>query len=98
MGMKFMKILKKVEIEAELEKLKGWKLENNKIVKKFTFENFREAMGFILRISYEAENRCHHPEILNCFNRIEISLQTHDAGAKVTRKDLELAHAIDALN
>ena len=55
-------------------------------------------MGFILLISYEAENRCHHPEIFNCFNRLEISLQTHDAGAKVTRKDLELAHAIDALN
>ena len=37
----------------------------------------------------------HHPEIFNCFNRVEISLNTHDAGGKVTEKDFSLANAIE---
>ena len=52
-------------------------------------------MGFILRISYEAEQADHHPELFNCFNRVEISLNTHDAGGKVTEKDFSLAEAIE---
>lgn len=83
------------EIDEKLANLSGWIFENDRVRKKFQFKNFREAMSFILRISYEAEQMDHHPEIFNCFNRVEISLNTHDAGGKVTEKDFSLAHAIE---
>ena len=51
----------------------------------------------MVRISHQAEEQDHHPEIYNCFNRVEISLSTHDAGNKVTKKDLKLARAIDSV-
>jgi 4a-hydroxytetrahydrobiopterin dehydratase len=54
-------------------------------------------MAFLVRLSYEAENRNHHPEIFNCYNRLEIGLNTHDAGGKVTDRDIELALAIEKL-
>lgn len=83
------------EIDEKLANLRGWTFENDRVRKKFQFKNFREAMSFILRISYEAEQMDHHPEIFNCFNRVEISLNTHDAGGKVTEKDFSLANAIE---
>ena len=83
------------EIDEKLANLSGWTFKNDRVRKKFQFKNFREAMSFILRISYEAEQMDHHPEIFNCFNRVEISLNTHDAGGKVTEKDFSLANAIE---
>ena len=83
------------EIDEKLKTLSGWSFENDRIRKEFRFDNFREAMGFILRISYEAEQADHHPELFNCFNRVEISLNTHDSGGKVTEKDFSLAEAIE---
>ena len=61
-------------------------------------KDFREAMAFLVKLSYEAEQRDHHPEIFNCYNRIEIALNTHSVGGKVTMKDFELAAAIDAIS
>jgi len=90
-------VLSKQEIENELENLNGWKYENDKIIREFEFSNFREAVGFIVRLSYEAEDQVHHPEIFNVYNTVRISLNTHDAGNKVTDKDIDLAKAIDAL-
>ena len=55
-------------------------------------------MSFLLRVSYEAEERNHHPEIFNCYNRVEIGLNTHDAGSKVTTKDTELARLIETIS
>ena len=55
-------------------------------------------MGFILQISYEAEAADHHPEIFNCYNRVEIALNTHDAGGKVTEKDIKLARLIERIS
>ena len=49
----------------------------------------------MVRLSYEAENRNHHPEIFNCYNRVELALNTHDAGGKVTELDFDLARAAE---
>ena len=73
-----------------------WSWESDKLVKTYRFQGFREAMGFLLRVSYEAEQRDHHPEIYNCYDRVTLSLNTHDAGGKVTAKDFDLARAIEA--
>ena len=90
--------LSETEIIHELDRLSGWVWENDCLKKKFEFINFREAISFILRISFEAEQLDHHPEILNCYNRVTLSLNTHDVGGKVTEKDFSLALAIDRLN
>jgi 4a-hydroxytetrahydrobiopterin dehydratase len=90
--------LNESEIKEALEQLSGWKWQNDRLKKTFSFANFRDAMSFILRVSYEAEERNHHPEISNCYNRVEIGLNTHDAGGKVTAKDTELAQAIEEIS
>ena len=85
------------EIESRLINLQDWRHEEDHLKKSFAFSNFRDAMTFIVRLSYEAEERDHHPEIFNCYNRVEIALNTHNAGGKVTEKDFSLATAIDAV-
>jgi len=74
-----------------------WKLENNQLVKRFEFKNFAEAWAFMTKAAFEAEKLNHHPEWTNVYNKVDIRLSTHDAGAKVTEKDYALAEAIDKL-
>jgi|TARA_B110000444_G_C18388879_1_gene388326 4a-hydroxytetrahydrobiopterin dehydratase len=85
------------EIKKKLSDLSDWTFIQDQLRKSYIFKNFREAMSFIIRISYEAEQQDHHPEIYNCYNRVEISLSTHDAGNRVTQKDFNLAQAIDSV-
>jgi len=74
-----------------------WQEENNKLYKKFTFKNFSEAFAFMTRVAIEAEKADHHPLWTNVYNKVEIWLNTHDAGDVVTDKDRALAKAIDAV-
>ena len=85
------------EIESRLVNLQDWRHDEDHLKKSFAFGSFRDAMAFIVRLSYEADQQDHHPEIFNCYNRVEIALNTHDAGGKVTEKDFFLATAIDAV-
>ena len=85
------------QIGSALAELHGWSHDDDRIKKSFSFDNFRAAIAFIVRLSFEAEQLDHHPEIFNCWNRVEIALNTHSAGGKVTAKDVDLATAIDAL-
>lgn len=75
----------------------GWKEENNQLQKTFLFKDFVEAFGFMAKVALIAEKMNHHPNWYNVYNRVEISLSTHDAGNTVTQKDRDLAQAIDAL-
>lgn len=92
------KPLENHEIEQALKSLDGWVHENDKLTKEYVFENFREAMMVITRISFEAEEQVHHPEIFNVYNTVNISLATHDAGDKVTEKDVKLAKTIESIS
>ena len=85
------------EIKDKRSSMKGWSCIEDKLKKSFLFDNYRDAMSFIVRLSYEADGQNHHPEVFNCYNRVEILLNTHDAGGKVTKKDFDLALAIDAI-
>ena len=85
------------EIEDKLSSMIGWSFIEDKLKKSFVFDNYRDAMSFIVRLSYEADGQNHHPEVFNCYNRVEILLNTHDAGGKVTKKDFDLALSIDAI-
>ncbi len=77
--------------------LTAWKFKDDKIHRSFTFGNFREAVAFIVRIGFIAEDQMHHPELFNVYNRVKISLCTHDADDKVTEKDIKLAEAIEEI-
>ncbi len=91
------KALNNEEIKEALSKLEGWEFEDDAITLALTFDDFRAAISFIVRLSFEAEELGHHPEITNVYNNVDIRLTTHDAGDKVTAKDLELAKRIDNL-
>lgn len=86
------------EIELALADLPGWTWKAETIRKRFQFSSFKEAISFIVRVSFEAESLDHHPELNNVYNRVDISLTTHDAGNRVTETDLELARAIESFS
>ncbi len=89
--------LTQTEIGNNLKKLFGWEFSKNKLIKEFQFVDFKEALAFIVQVGMEAESKNHHPEIFNVYNKVSISLQTHDAGKKVTSKDVDLARAIEKI-
>lgn len=66
------------------------------ITREFRFADFSAAFGFMTRVALAAERANHHPEWSNVWNRVRITLTTHDAGG-LTDKDVALATRIDAL-
>lgn len=86
------------EIAAALGKLPGWtKLDaRSAIHRKFQFADFNQAWGFMSRVALAAEKQGHHPEWFNVWNRVEITLSTHDAGG-LSARDVRLAKAIDKI-
>ncbi len=81
-------------IEQALGALPGWSFENDRLIKTYEFSSFPEAISFVVRVAFEAEALDHHPEIHNVYNRVGIGLTTHDAGDRVTARDVELATRI----
>mgnify|MGYP001549489421 CR=1 FL=1 len=90
--------LKPAEIQNAMSQLEGWSLEGDALVKTYEFKSFREAMSFMVRAGFEAEAMNHHPDWTNVYNRVVVRLSTHDAGGKVTAKDVELARKIQSLS
>jgi 4a-hydroxytetrahydrobiopterin dehydratase len=79
-----------------LAKLSDWKLVDGRdaITRTFTFKDFNEAFGFMTRVALLAERMDHHPEWFNVWNRVEVTLTTHDAGG-VSERDVEMAAVMD---
>ncbi len=92
-----MEPLSEDQIIDQIADMDGWNYSDDKIFKEFLFNDFKEAIAFILRVGFEAEKMNHHPEIYNVYNRVSIGLQTHDVGNKVSNKDIELARDIETL-
>lgn len=86
------------QIRSALSALEGWTFEEDTLRKTFELKDFRAAISFIVRMAFYAEELNHHPDLRNVYNRVEVRLSTHDAGNKVTEKDLELARAIEAFS
>jgi 4a-hydroxytetrahydrobiopterin dehydratase len=91
------KPLTKTKIEASLGSLPGWTFKRDALAKEFKFGSFKEALSFMVRVGFEAEAMNHHPDWTNVYNRVAIRLNTHDAGGKVTAKDVALAAKIESL-
>ena len=86
------------ERDAALAHMPDWTLryDGQAIVRKLTFGDFGEAFGFMTRVAIAADKADHHPEWFNVYNRVEITLTTHDAGG-LSKRDIALAEAIDAM-
>jgi len=87
--------LSRDEIDEALLELPGWRFEEDRLKKRFELENFRAAISFIVRLSFEAEQLDHHPELRNVYSTVDVSLTTHVAGDRVSAMDVELAKAIE---
>ena len=74
-----------------------WTEQNNKLVAEFVFEDFSQASAFMTEVAILAERKNHHPDWTNVWNRVTISLSTHDAGNIITEKDRKLADGISKI-
>jgi 4a-hydroxytetrahydrobiopterin dehydratase len=83
---------------AALVRLPGWSEVDGRdaIRRVFKFGDFNAAFGFMVRAALVAEKLDHHPEWFNVFDKVEVTLATHDAGG-VTERDVALAEAMNAL-
>jgi 4a-hydroxytetrahydrobiopterin dehydratase len=90
--------LKSAKISVALGGLPGWKFQRDALRKTFKFGSFREALSFMVRVGFEAEALNHHPDWSNVYNQVAVRLNTHDAGGKVTAKDIELAQRIEKVS
>lgn len=84
--------------DAAILKLNGWELVEGReaIAKTFIFADFNEAFGFMTRAALKAEAMDHHPEWFNVWNKVDVTLSTHDAGG-LTALDMELAAFMDGI-
>ena len=82
--------------KSALARVKSWRevAGRDAITRKFVFKDFSEAFGFMARAALVAEKLDHHPEWSNVYNKVEITLSTHDAGG-LSDKDVALAKFID---
>lgn len=80
-----------------LSKLPKWRSikGRNAITRSFKFKDFNAAFAFMTRVALLAEKMDHHPEWSNVYNKIDVTLSTHDSGG-VTKKDIEMAEAMDS--
>ncbi len=89
-------LLTEDKIKSALLQLNNWKLLDNCIEKKFVFTDFLEAIQFINAVATIAEAMQHHPEWNNVYNKVTVTLTTHDAGG-ITQKDITLAEKMDEI-
>jgi 4a-hydroxytetrahydrobiopterin dehydratase len=84
------------DLKTALKRLPDWELarEREAIRRRFTFVDFDAAFAFMTRAALMAAKLDHHPEWSNVYNRVDVTLATHDAGG-VTQKDIDLATAMD---
>lgn len=85
-------------LHAQLAQVPGWHFdeEAHAIERRFAFKDFNEAFAFMTRVALAAEQRNHHPEWFNVYNRVDITFTTHDAGG-LTEKDIDFALWVDAV-
>lgn len=86
--------LSETEIKTSLADMPDWSELDGEIQRTFQFSDFEEAMRFVNRVAEQAEAAQHHPDILIRYNKVTLSLSTHDAGG-ITSKDFDLARRAD---
>ncbi|ARP90477.1 4a-hydroxytetrahydrobiopterin dehydratase [Bordetella genomosp. 9] len=86
----------RIGAEKAVRELDGWSVAAGRdaIAKTFRFADFNATFGFMSRVALISEKMNHHPEWFNVYNRVDVTLSTHDAGG-VTEKDVRLARFMD---
>jgi len=83
-------VLTSDEIDKALQNLNGWQIIDSYLSKEFTFKGFIQAFGFMTQVAINAQVMQHHPEWSNVYNKVKISLTTHDEGG-ITELDVQFA-------
>ena len=91
-----MEKMSEAEIAAALPQVPEWSELNGAIQRTFQFKDFVEAMKFVNEVAAQAEREQHHPNILIRWNKVTLTLSTHDSGG-ITSKDFELAKRVDGM-
>lgn len=91
-----MRVFSTEEARSRLGALPNWRIETSELVRTFQFKDFPTALQFVNRVGALAEVAGHHPDIDIRYNRVRLSLTTHDAGG-LTEKDFGLAGRIERL-
>lgn len=91
-----MALLNATELQAALDSLPGWSIQDGKLHRDYQFPDFVHAFGFMATSAIAIEALEHHPEWFNVWNRVSIDLTTHDAGG-LTAKDVLLANKLEAI-
>jgi len=89
--------LSDAEIDEHLSSLEGWERSGEAIVKKFENEDFKGSVDFVNRLTPEAEDMNHHPDLEISWSTVTVSITTHSQGG-LTDNDFELARRINALD
>jgi len=90
-------VLSDTEVQQALQQLPGWKKNHSSIERLFHFGSFVQAMEFVNQIAEAAEAVNHHPDILISYNKVTLTLISHDSGG-VTQRDLKMAARINELS
>ena len=83
-------------VAARLDNLPGWGLDGGKLHRSFRFADFRRAFAFMTGAALAAEKLNHHPEWFNVWSKVDVHLNTHEAGG-ITELDFQLAEAMNEL-
>lgn len=84
------------QVELQLQELKGWSKDGDAIVKTFVFNDFVEAISFMVQASFRAQELEHHPEWTNIYNEVHVRLTTHDLNG-ITSNDIRLAKRMEQI-
>lgn len=86
------------EIQEALDNdLEGWTIEDGKLYKQFKFDNFAQALGWMVTAGVAADKMDHHPEWSNVYNTVTVNLVTHDLDNSIGTSDVKLARKMDAI-
>jgi 4a-hydroxytetrahydrobiopterin dehydratase len=91
-----MAVLSDDEISGRLERVEGWERDGDSLRKQFQFDDFQGSVDFVNRITPQAEEMNHHPDLAISWNKVTVTLSTHSQGG-ITESDFELAARIDPL-
>ncbi len=86
------------QIHAALGSLAGWEYHDNLLVKSYTMPTYLSGLTFAAAIGTLAEAADHHPDLYIGYKKVRVEVGTHDAGHRVSHKDIDLATAIEALH
>ncbi|MBE9106835.1 4a-hydroxytetrahydrobiopterin dehydratase [Nostoc cf. edaphicum LEGE 07299] len=90
-------LLTEAEIKKQAKVLSDWTVKDSKLQITRTFKNFIEAIEFVNKLVEPAESAAHHPDIEISYNKVKITLTTHDAGG-LTQPDFDVARVISQIN